>query len=162
MNDKKNLDCFKSCYLFNNNLNYISQIYNISEFKLPKNFEIKLHFTSVDFVRTGITLDKNIKNCKNDSNAPNYNVFYIHQDLSQFYNFKDKWKDINKFKNELKSGDYMIITMLDGKMKYNINGTSLDLEAEISLNNNDEIYLLIHDRYQKSRCNIEYITEIIN
>ena len=56
----------------------------------------------------------------------------------------------------------MIITMLDGKMKYNINGTSLDLEAEISLNNNDEIYLLIHDRYQKSRCNIEYITEIIN
>ena len=69
---------------------------------------------------------------------------------------------IKAYLNLLKSGDYMIITMLDGKMKYNINGTSLDLEAEISLNNNDEIYLLIHDRYQKSRCNIEYITEIIN
>ena len=46
-------------------------------------------------------------------------------------------------------------------MKYNINGTSLDFEEEISLNDN-EIYLLIHDRYQKSKCNIEYITEILN
>ena len=162
LNDKKNLNCFKSCYLFINKLNYINQVYNISEYQLPKNFEIKLHFTKVDYVRTGITLDKNIKNCKYDSNDPNYEIYYIHQDLSQFYNLKDKWKNINKFKHQLKSDDYMIITMFDGKMKYNINGTSLDFEEEISLNNDNEIYLLIHDRYQKSKCNIEYITEILN
>ena len=162
LNDKKNLDCFKSCYLFNNHLNYINQLYNISEYQLPKNFELKLHFSSVNYVRTGITLDKNIKNCKKDSNDPNYDVFYIHQDLNQFYNLKNKWKTFNGFKNGLKAGDYMIITMINGKMKYNINGTSLDFEAEISLNDENEVYLLIHDRHLKSKCNIEYITELLN
>ena len=58
LNEKKNIKCFQSCYLFNNNLNYIDQIYNISKYPLPKNCEIKLNFSSVDWI-----IKLKIKNC---------------------------------------------------------------------------------------------------
>ena len=71
---KENIDCLKNCYLFNNNLNYTTQIYNISKYPLPKNFEIKLYFSSVDWVRSGITFNKEIINDQLDANCPKYDI----------------------------------------------------------------------------------------
>ena len=51
---------WRTVYLFNNDLAYTTQTYNISKFPLPTNFEVKLHFNSVDWVRTGITFNKDI------------------------------------------------------------------------------------------------------
>ena len=76
MNEKKNNECLKTCYLFNNNLNYIDSIYNISKYPLPNNFEIKLEFTSVYWIRSGITLDKNIINLNKDENCPKYDIYF--------------------------------------------------------------------------------------
>ena len=56
----KNEECIQKCYLFQNGLNYTNQIYNISKYPLPKNFEAKISFSSVDWVRTGITFNKDI------------------------------------------------------------------------------------------------------
>ena len=89
MKAKKNIECLKSCYLFNNNLNYINEEYNISKVPLPKKFEVKLNFTEVHDIRAGITFDKNIVNNyskKNDS--PNYDIYYIHKNLYRFYDLK--------------------------------------------------------------------------
>ena len=74
--------CFKNMYfLFNNNLNYTTQIYNISKFPLPHNCEVVIHFTKVDWVRVGITLDKEIINNQEDKNNPLYDIYYIIEDL---------------------------------------------------------------------------------
>ena len=158
LNERKNIDCQKSCYLFNNNLNCINQIYNISKYPLPKNFEIKLFFSKVDWIRTGITFDEKIKNCQKDSNSPKFDIYYILNDLKQFYNSKG-WKNIKGIGRKLQTGDNMIISLINGKMYYNINGTQIDLIEHIPLKE-ENIYLLVHDRYLESKCNIEYITEI--
>ena len=47
-----------TCCLFNNNLSYATEIYNISKFPIPFNCEIILHFKKVSMVRVGITFDK--------------------------------------------------------------------------------------------------------
>ena len=161
LNEKKNIKCFQSCYLFNNNLNYIDQIYNISKYPLPKNCEIKLNFSSVDWIRSGITFDKNIINQKSDDNEPNYNIYYVLEDLEQFYNLKQKWTRVKSFEKHLQAGDNMIITLLNEKMRYKVNGTQLDKEENIQMNDNKERCLLVHNRNLKSKCNIAYITEIL-
>ena len=89
-------ECLKNCYLFNNNLNYTTQTYNISKFPLPNNFEVKLHFSSVDWVRTGITFDKSIGDDEIDANCPLYDIYCILEDLVQFYTLNNKWKYLFK------------------------------------------------------------------
>ena len=79
------IQCLQSCYLFNNNLNFVNQTYNISKCPLPTNFEVKLHFGQVDWVRVGITFDKEIINNQNDTNCPLYDIYYILEDFIQFY-----------------------------------------------------------------------------
>ena len=133
LNEKKNIDCQKTCYLFNNNLNYNNQIYNISKYPLPNNFEIKLYFSAVDWIRSGITFDEKIKNCKSDDNSPKFDVYYVLEGLNQFYNLSDTWRHFNGIGRKLQSGDNMIITLIDGKMNYTINGTQLDFIAIIPL-----------------------------
>jgi len=160
LNEKKNNECIKTCYLFNNNLNYIDKIYNISKYPLPKNFEIKLDFTSVDWIRSGITLDKNIMNSNKDDNTPKYDIYYVLEDLYEFYSLKGQWKSYKGIGRNLQKGDYMTITLLDGEMRYKVNETTLDFVENIQLQDNKEIYLLVHDRNLKSKCNIIYITEI--
>ncbi|MCQ2820104.1 MAG: hypothetical protein MJ252_22795 [archaeon] len=56
----KNPECIKNCYLFHTGLKSTSTTYHISKFPLPRNFEAKLLFTSVDWVRTGITFTKDV------------------------------------------------------------------------------------------------------
>ena len=163
LNNKKNTDCLKSCYLFNNGLNYINQGYNISKVPLPKKFELKLYFTNINNIRIGITCDKYIANYKKvDDDSPNYDIYYIYKNLTRFYDLNGGWNDCKGIGRELQSGDYMVIKLYDGKMKYMVNEKQLDFVVNISQYNDKEIYLLIHDRYLKSKCNIEYIAEIID
>ena len=161
LNEKKNVDCFQSCYLFNNNLNYINQIYNISKYPLPKNCEIKLYFSSVDRIRSGITLDKNIINHQTDYNEPKYNIFYILEDLKQFYSLDRKWTHFKGFERDLQSGDSLIIILSNEKIIFKVNENQIFEVSNISLNDDKERYLLVHNRNLKSKCNIAYITEII-
>ena len=163
LNNKKNIECLTSCYLFNNNLNNIDKIYNISKFPLPKNFEIKLYFPNVDSIRSGITFDKSIINCNSDSNSPKYDIYYIYEKLDNFYTLKDQWNNhFNKFNRKLQSGDFMTINMKDGKMIYKINDAQLDVVVNVSKHDNNEMHLLVHDRKLKSKCNIVYITELLD
>ena len=106
LEDGEDIECAKTCYLFHNNLNYTTEIYNISKYPLPRNFEVKLHFSSVDWVRTGITFNKEIINDQSDVNCPQYDIYCILEDLIQFYTLKTGWK--NCFRNDnrlLKNGD---------------------------------------------------------
>ena len=160
LNEKKKNECLKTCYLFNNNLNYIDSIYNISKYPLPNNFEIKLEFTSVYWIRSGITLDKNIINLNKDENCPKYDIYYILEDLCEFYSLNGEWKNFKGITRKLQKGDSMTIALLDGIMRFKVNETILDFVENIQLQDNKEIYLLVHDRNLNSKCNITYITEI--
>ena len=157
------ITCIKNCYLFNNNLNYTTQIYNISKYPLPINFEVKLHFNSVDWVRTGITFNKEIINDQNDVNCPQFDIYYILEDLVQFYTLKTGWK--NCFRNDnrpLKNGDNVTITLKNGELRYAINDEDLGGFIKVDLCDKREIYLLVHSRSDKSKCQIMYISEIFN
>jgi len=155
--------CLKTCYLFNNNLNYTNQTYNISKYPLPRNFEVKLHFSSVDWVRTGITFDKDIINDQTDVNCPQNDIYYILEDLVQFYTLKSGWK--NCFNNEshvLKNGDNLTLTLKNGELRYTVNDDDLGGFVKVDLYDKKEIYLLVHSRNENSSCQIVYISEIFN
>ena len=163
LEEEDKIDCLKTCYLFNNGLNYTSQTYNISKFPLPYNFEVKLHFSAVDWVRTGITFNKEIINDQTDVNCPQYDVYCILEDLIQFYTFKSGWK--NCFRNDshgLKSGDFVTITLKNGEMRYSVNDEDLGGFIKVDMCDKKEMYLLVHTRNEKSKCQIVYISEIFN
>ena len=102
---------------------------------------------------------KKIINNEIDNNSPNYDIYYILEDLQQFYNCNEKWKRFKGIGRNLK-WDTLIITLFEGKMSYKVNETQLDLIENIPFQDNKEVYLLVHDRYLTSKCNINYITEL--
>ena len=160
----EDIDCIKTCFLFDNNLNYTKQIYNISKYPLPQNFEVKLHFISVDWVRTGITFNKEIINDQTDVNCPQFDVYYILEDLIQFYTFKNGWKNCFRTSQHqpLQNGDYMIITLKNGEMRYAVNDEDLGGFIKVDMCDKKEMYLFVHTRNDKSKCEIVYISEIFN
>ena len=140
------MDCLKTCYLFHTGLNNTTNIYNISKYPLPKNFEAKLLFTSVDWVRTGITFNKEIL-----------------EDLVQFYTKKSGWKNcFNKGGRALKPGDTMTITLHNGEMRYAVNDMDLGSFIKIDMSNKNEMFLFVHTRNPKSKAEIVYICETFN
>lgn len=159
----KNVDCSNNCYLFNNGFKTTSNTYNISKLPLPKNFEVKLFFISVDWIRTGLSFTKDIVNDQNDSNCPNYDIYYILEDLVQFYTKHHGWKNcFSRGTRPLKSGDYMTITLKNGELRYSVNDNDLGSVIKIDVSKKKEIYLLLHSRNNKSKVEIVYISEIFN
>ena len=163
LDEGEDILCSKTCYLFHNNYNYTTQIYNISKYPLPRNFEVKLHFSSADWVRTGITLNKEIINDQSDVNCPQYDIYCILEDLVQFYTLKNGWKNCFRTDNQLlKSGDNITITMRNGEMRYAVNEEDLGGFVKVDLYDKKEMYLLVHTRNEKSKCQILYIAELFN
>lgn len=159
----KNVDCLKTCYLFHTGLKTTSTIYNISKYPLPLNFEVKLLFTSVDWIRTGITFDRKIVDEQVDMNCPPFALYGILEDLVQFYTQNSGWKNcFSKDKRPLKPGDYMTIILKNGEMKFLVNEFDLGNIIKIDMINKEEMYLFIHCRNEKSRAEIIYINEIFN
>ena len=72
-----------TCYLFQNNTRFTSGIYNCSKYPLPRNFEVKLYFSSVDWIKTRISFSN--ENEQTDANYPSYDIYCILEDLMQFY-----------------------------------------------------------------------------
>ena len=164
LNNKDEL-CQKEYYLFNNNLNKLNSLYNISKYPLPKNFEAKIHFSEVNFVRIGITFDSKIANEKQDINSPNYRIYYLLQDMNTFFSYNEnKWIKYFGGNNILKNDDDLTIILKNGELRYLLNGK--DLGKSYIINDNDldkeEMYLLIHRRNKYSQCELKYIYEIIN
>ena len=158
LDDGEDVECAKTCYLFHNNLNYTTETYNISKFPLPRNFEVKLHFSSADWVRTGITFNKEIINDQSDVNCPQYDIYCILEDLIQFYTLKTGWKNCFRGDNHtLKNGDNVIITLKNGELRYLVNDEDLGGFAKVDLYDKKEMYLLVHTRNEKSKCQILYI-----
>ena len=163
LEDGEETECLKTCYLFHNNLNTTTQTYNISKYPLPLNFEVKLHFSQVDWVRTGITFNKEIISDQTDLNCPQYDIYCILEDLIQFYTLKNGWK--NSFRNDnrpLKNGDNVTITLKNGELRYAVNDEDLGGFIKVDMTGKKEVYLLVHIRNDKSKCQILYITEIFN
>ena len=164
LNNKDEL-CQKEYYLFNNNLNKLNSLYNISKYPLPKNFEAKIHFSEVNFVRIGITFDSKIANEKQDINSPNYKIYYLLQDMNTFFSYNEnKWIKYFGGNNILKNEDDLTIILKNGELRYLLNGK--DLGKSYIINDNDldkeDMYLLIHRRNKYSQCELKYIYEIIN
>lgn len=160
---KKNEYCVKNCYTFQNGENTISQIYNISKMPLPKNFNAQLYFSNVDWIRSGITLDSNIVNDTLDSNCPPYNIFYILENLQEFYiGNKSSWLTYFNKKKLLLSGDFLNIQLKNGELRYFLNGEDLGKGYTIGnkLLKDNDIYLLVHRRNNKSKCEIVYIYDL--
>ena len=163
LNAGKNYECKNTCYLFQNDNRYTSQIYNISKYLLPKNCEIKILFDSVDWVRSGITFSKEIVNEQNDFNCPSYDIYCILEDLIQFYSQNSGWKNcFNKSTRPLKSGDYMTITFKNRELRYAINYNDLGSVIKIDMTKKKDAYLFIQARNPKSKAEIIYICEILN
>jgi hypothetical protein len=159
----KNIDCLQSCYVFHNGYKYTSLVYNISKYPLPKNFEAKLYFVSIDWVRIGLTFTKDIINDQNDANCPQYDIYCILEDLVQFYTKANGWKNcFNRGSKNLKAGDYMTITLKNGELRYAINDVDLGSVIKIDMSKKKEFYLLVHTRNPKSKAEIVYISEIFN
>ena len=163
LNAGKNYECKNTCYLFQNDNRYTSQIYNISKYILPKNCEIKLLFDSVDWIRSGISFSKEIVNEQNDFNCPSYDIYCILEDLIQFYSQNSGWKNcFNKSQRPLKSGDYMTITFKNRELRYAINNNDLGSVIKIDMTKKKDAYLFIQARNPKSKAEIIYICEILN
>lgn len=114
-------------------------------------------------IRAGITFDNSIINCNSDFDCPKYDIYYIHQELDAYYNLKNNWTNsLKRFSRKLQQGDYMIIIMKKGKMIYKINDEQLEVVLNIPEHEKNEIYLLVHDRKCNCKCNIEYITELLD
>ncbi len=159
----KNTDCVQNCYVFQTGLKYSSLTYNISKFACPKNFEAKILFVCVDWIRTGITFSRDIVNDQNDANCPQYDVYCILEDLVQFYTKHNGWKNLfSRGSRGLKAGDYMTITLKNGELRYAINDSDLGSVIKIDLSKKKEFYLLVHGRNTKSKAEIIYISEIFN
>jgi len=159
----KNIDCINNCYLFHNSSKATNMVYNISKFQLPRNFEAKILFGGVDWIRTGISFSKDIVTDQNDSNCPQYDIYCILEDLVQFYTKHNGWKNcFSRGGRSLKTGDYMTITMKNGELRFAINDTDLGSVIKIDMSKKKEAYLLVHSRNPKSKAEIIYISEIFN
>ena len=154
----------KNMCLFNNNLNYPTQIYNISKFPLPLNCEVLLHFTKVNYVRVGVTFDKEIINNLTDENSPLYDIYYIDHNLKQFYSLTYGWKECFNSNNNIifKSGDNLAMILKNGTIKYAINRKELEGSVKVEIYDKKEMYLLVHNRKEHSECEIKYIREIFD
>jgi len=122
-----------------------------------------LLFVCVDWIRTGMTFNKEIASDQNDANCPQYDVYCILEDLVQFYTKNNGWKNcFSRGGRNLKAGDSMTITLKNGELRYAINDVDLGSVIKIDLSRKKEFYLLIHTRNPKSKAEITYISEIFN
>ena len=147
--------------IFHTGLNYTTEIYNISKYPLPKNFEVKLYFDSVSWIRIGITFDKKIIDNQIDKDCPQYDIYYLLEDLQNFYCLKNNWRKVfNNNLLKLKNGSYLIMSMKNGKLKYKVNDVELDGFIEVDFKNKGDMYILVHARNNNSKCSIISISEI--
>jgi len=159
----KNTDCINNCYIFHSNSRSSNLIYNLSKFALPKNFEVKLLFNSVDWIRTGLSFTRDFISDQNDSNCPQYDIYCILEDLVQFYTKHSGWKNcFSRGTRSLKAGDYMTLTLKNGELRFAVNDIDLGSVIKIDMSKKKEVYLLVHSRNSKSKCEICYITEIFS
>ena len=158
-----NLNYHEKCFKFNTGLLYTSKLYNISKHPLPLNFECKITFISVEWIRVGITFEPKIEDFEEDINCPPYDIYCILEDLKQFYTYKKKWKFVFKDKDmQLGEGDVMIMRFKNGELRYIVNGEDLGTVIKIPLIQQSDFYLFIQCRSEKSKAKIDYITEIID
>jgi len=149
--------------VFQNGLKQTSLVYNTSKYALPKNFEAKLLFICVDWIRTGLTFSKELINDQIDANCPQYDIYCILEDLVQFYTKHNGWKNcFSRGARSLKAGDYMTITLKNGELRYAVNDVDLGSVIKIDLTKKKEFYLLVHARNPKSKAELVYISEIFN
>jgi hypothetical protein len=89
----ENENCKQTCYLFHDDSNTTKQLYNISKQPLPMNFEALITFDKVNWIRTGITFDPNIVIDQTDANCPKFDIYYIIENLADFYSLKDSGRE---------------------------------------------------------------------
>jgi len=153
----------KECNSFSTGENFTTKLYNVSSKPLPINFECKISFLSVAWIRVGITFEPKIADLDEDVNCPPYDIYCILEDLKQFYTYKSKWKFIFNTKNiQLSKSTEMIMRFKNGELRYFINGECLDRAVKIPLINKGPFYLFIQCRSDKSKAKIDYITEIFD
>ena len=159
---QKNKECIRNCYIFQNGQNTTSTIYNLSKYPLPKNAEIKLYFEEIYWIRNGISFTTDIVNNQEDVNCPEFDIYYILEDLCQFYTLNGMWQNHFPRTQGLRKGDCMIITYKNGELQYFINDINLGPAVRINIEGKPDPYLLIHCRNTKSKAEIVNITEILN
>ena len=62
--------------------------------------------------------------------------------------------------HRLKDGDNVIITLKNGELKYAVNDKDLGGLIKVDINDKKEMYLLVHTRNDKTKCQILSISEI--
>ena len=163
--EENKVNSHKECYSFTTGLNVTTKMYNVSKKPLPRNFECKITFLSVAWIRVGITFDPKIAEYSEDKNIPPFDIYCILEDLKQFCREGQfKWLS-NKRDLPLRKGDNMIMRFKNGELRYYINGEVLSDIIKIPVDNKGEFYLFIQCREdihkEKSKAKIDYITEII-
>lgn len=153
----------KECCHFTTGSNVTTKIYNVSKHPLPRNFEARISFPSVNWIRTGITFDKGICELEEDANCPPFDIYCILEDLKQFYTMKNKWRYIFKNKDkQLTNGDSLTMRFKNGELRYALNGEDLGNVVKINLADKKDFYLFVQCRTDKSRAKVEYISEIFS
>ena len=161
--EENDINLHKDCCAFMTGLNYTDKIYNVSKKPLPINFECKITFLGVHWIRVGITFEPKIGEIDEDVNCPPFDIYCILEDLKQFYTYKNKWKYIFNSKDlQLAKGDVMIMRFKNGELRYIINGEDLENIVKIPLVDKGDFYLFIQCRNDKSKAQIDYITEIFD
>jgi hypothetical protein len=159
LNLNKNESCHQNCYIFENNgKDKTSDIYNVSKHPLPKNFEAKVIYYDASMIRTGIIFDKSIMDFQEDDNSPNHDIYYLLQDLRQFYtperNFRDNGRD-----SDLRPGDELIIKRNNNSIAYYYNNSCI-LDHLMTHRADDQFYFFIHCRNMTSNsARIVYLVE---
>jgi hypothetical protein len=159
LESQKNVECIKTCYIFQSGCNSTTVTYNLSKHPLPKNAEIKLYFEEVNWVRSGISFSKEIANDQTDINCPQFDIYCILEDLKQLYTMNGGWKTCFNKNQSLRKGDYMTILYKNGELQFLVNDINLGTIINIDAQKKKEPYLLVHCRSNKSKVQILSITE---
>lgn len=163
ISEKKNQSCINDCFLFKDNEKITKSFYNISKYKLPQNFNVQIHFISVDWIRTGITFEKEIAEEKSDFNSPKYKIYYLLENMTELYCGENcEWLTYFPKGPSLKDEDYLNMQLLNGELKFFLNGEDLGKGYQINMTDKsyNDMYLLIHRRNTKSECEIVYIFDL--
>jgi hypothetical protein len=157
-----NKSCHEDCYILSSETTHATNNYNISKHFLPNNFELKINYSHVHWIRTGITFDQKIlKLGSEDLNKVNYDVYYILEDLLQFYTFADGWYNLESQDDilPLNNNDYLTVRMNNGIMLFKHNEIQLSHKIEV----NDKMRkcnLFLHNRKCKSSARVIYILDL--
>ena len=169
----KNIECAKTCFLWDNKNSKSNNFFNISLRQMPSKFSAKIRVNNFTVLRVGVTLDHNITDDNNKPGLGNMDsisrdVYFISLNGLRYYTKDYDWFDIEnvgEIKDGFKINDVITIEVNHQYITFYKNDVKIKPILEIKNYdvNSSHAYLICHSKAQtlevaKSRNQVEIIS----